>query len=133
METKKDVIGKYHAKYKILAGIGILASSVLYAFGFGWAFITFAISAVAQLYLLDKEYMAIVIRNNQNILALRERLTWFSDYEFVLENMAAEQTWRGEPVAKEITDKLESYRKVREDLTNRLMKIAEEYTSKESN
>jgi hypothetical protein len=130
--TKAESIGKGYTWARRLAAAATVASVFVYLFvnpsiGFWLAFIGF----VAESVLISRERYLCVIRDIDKLSEARLKLIDHGEHEYVLECIASDQIWRGEPVSEEVKSKLNHIRNEREQIKTRvegfLSKLVSEY------
>lgn len=130
--TLADTVGSTYKWTRKLAVIAIIASGFIFAFLSHVAgFLLLCVASVIHEALLAREYYIDSIQKIRTATDLRLRLLTLNDSEFALESLANDSTWRGDPIDPEITNRLATIRKEKEEaqvnLKNFLDKLTEQF------
>jgi hypothetical protein len=138
-KTLKASVGSFWIVVRTFALVGMIASIPLYLTLGVAGFATLFVSSLLAIVLNTREYVIASFQRIQTMTVLRERLITFGDHEFILRDLAAEQTWHGEPVNQEIIDRLAAIEARDKDMFEKIMKMARDFveppavTGKDSN
>lgn len=123
--TLRETVGVGWGTARMLLALVWIASIFVYGIISTSVGFWMAIGASLSLtFITGREYFIANLYRIRNISGLRERLLYYGDGEFILQDIKREQIWRGEEVNPEIEQHLERLAKEKAELTDRIMKAA---------
>lgn len=126
-DTLADTIGKGWRIVRTLSTLTWIAALVVYQLAsHDLGFLMLIGASIVGFVMNAREYVIASLYRIRNITQLRVRLLLYGDGEYVLQDLARDQLWRGEPVDPEIVKKLAELDQMKQELTSQITKIATE-------